>query len=95
MNFADCLADKSLTAKQKTQVLSRWLLANVNQADRLVACAEKATDNAKATCLQAFEYASRVNAKVGTRRCFEFVAAALAGAAPRVKWEAATAVDKA
>ena len=92
MDFAACLAVRSLTAKQKSESVSQWLLANPDQVDRLVAFAKDASDKDKATCLQAFEYASRVKAEVGTRKCFEFAAAALADEAPRVKWEAAKVV---
>lgn len=92
MNFADCLRDKSLTVKQKTELLSRWLLANVDQVDRLVAFAAKTTDVTKATCLQAFEYATRVDQEVGSQACFDLAASALGEPAPRVKWEAAKVV---
>jgi HEAT repeat protein len=89
MDFADCLGDGSLTAKQKTTALSRWLLANTDDADSLVVFANKATDVDKATCLEALEYATRTVAEVGSKRVFEFAAASLADEAPRVKWEAA------
>jgi HEAT repeat protein len=92
MDFANCLGDGSLTAKQKTTALSRWLLANTDDADSLVAFAKKATDVDKATCLEAFEYATRTAAEVGSKRVFEFAAASLADYAPRVKWEAAKLV---
>ncbi|MFO1030664.1 MAG: hypothetical protein U1F60_06280 [Planctomycetota bacterium] len=92
MDFSNCLGDRSLTAKQKTTELSRWLLANPTGADRLVAFAKKAADVDKATCLEAFEYATRTRAEVGSKRVFEFAAASLADDAPRVKWEAAKVV---
>lgn len=92
MDFAACLADRSLTVKHKTEKLSQWMLANMDQVDRLVAFAKNASGKDKATCLQAFEYASRVKPEVGTRKCFEFAASALADGEPRVKWEAAKVV---
>lgn len=92
MDFANHLSDGSLTAKQKTAALSRWLLANTDDADSLVAFAKKATDVGKATCLEAFEYATRTATEVGSKRVFEFAAASLADDAPRVKWEAAKVI---
>jgi HEAT repeat protein len=92
MDFANCLGDRSLTAKQKTAALSRWLLANADDADGLVAFAKQAGDVDKATCLEAFECATRTAAEVGSKRVFEFAAASLADDAPRVKWEAAKLV---
>lgn len=91
MGYAACF-DDAFTAKQKTRALSQWLLANVDDADQVVAFAKKAGDVDKATCLEAFEYATREVAELGSKRVFEFAAASLAERAPRVKWEAAKVV---
>lgn len=80
------------TAKQKAKALSQWLLANVDDVDRVVAFAEKAQDVDKATCLEGFEYATRRAAELSSKRVFEFAVASLAEDAPRVKWEAAKLV---
>jgi HEAT repeat protein len=56
------------------------------------AFAKQAADVDKATCLEAFECATRTAAEVGSERVFQFAAASLADNAPRVKWEAAKLV---
>jgi len=91
MDFASCL-DDALTAKQKALALSKWLQADADGAERLVAFAKKARDVDKATCLEAFEHATRASAELGSKRVFEFAVASLAEGAPRVKWEAAKVV---
>lgn len=91
MDLTSCF-DDAFSAKQKTKALSQWLLANGEDADRLVAFAKKAGDVDKATCLEAFEYATRAAAELGSKRVFEFAVASLAEDAPRVKWEAAKVV---
>lgn len=92
MDFASCLADPALTAKQKSKALSQGLLANPKAADRLVAVAKKANDVDRATCLEAFEAATREHVAIGTWRVFDFAVSALASCAPRVLWEAAKVI---
>lgn len=92
MDIAALLTDKALKPKDKTETLSKWLLDNELTADDLTAFAGAAKDPAKATCIEALEYASRQRPTVVNKQSFQFVLQALTAKAPRVKWESAKVV---
>lgn len=92
MDLDALVRDRALTAKQKAKSLADWLLAHPDDGDRLVAIGKRAAPVDKATCLEAFEYATATHPEVGSARTFAFAAAALLDDAPRTKWEAAKLV---
>lgn len=72
--------------------MSNWLIENKISADKLIAFAETAKDPAKATCIEALEYATKQNPLIANKNCFQFVTQALTSKTPRVKWESARVI---
>jgi len=92
MNIEELLKDKSKKPKEKTTILSEWLINEELAVDELLAFAENAKDPAKATCIEAIEYATINNANIGTEDVLAFVTHNLKAKAPRVKWESAKVI---
>lgn len=92
MSIAELLNTKELKPKVKTETLSGWLIENKINADDLIAFAETAKDPAKATCIEALEYATKQNPRIANKNCFQFVTQALTNKTPRVKWESARVI---
>jgi HEAT repeat protein len=92
MNISELLNDKQLKPKVKTETLNNWLLDFKIITDDLIAFAETAKDPAKATCIEAIEYATKQKPAIATEKCFQFVTKSLTANAPRVKWESARVI---
>ena len=54
--------------------------------------ADTAKDSDKGTCIEAMEFASRIDPKMINKKCFKFIVDHLADKAPRVKWECAKVI---
>jgi HEAT repeat protein len=89
MTIQELLNDKDLKPKVKTETLSGWLLDGKISVDELVLFARTAKDPAKATCIEALEFATRQKPSILNITGFQFVTQALTVKAPRVKWESA------
>lgn len=92
MNLQELLTDKSTKPKEKTETLSRWLLDGSLPMDECLAFAEKQKDPAKATCIEAIEFATQQNPKIADEAVFLFVCNSLTAKAPRIKWESAKVI---
>ncbi len=92
MNIAELLQDKGTKAKGKTEILSQGLLGRQLSLADLIAYAASAQDPAKATCIEAIEFATRQDPNIGTSECLAFVSETLSSKAPRVKWESAKVI---
>lgn len=92
MGITELLNDKSLKPKEKNEMLSQWLLEKKTSTAELIAFAQTAKDSPKATCIEALEYATKINPSVADVACLEFVSQSLAEKAPRVKWESAKVI---
>ncbi|TND07972.1 MAG: Uncharacterized protein FD123_2780 [Bacteroidetes bacterium] len=92
MNIEELLSDKEQKPKAKTGTLSRWLLDQKISADDLVTFAGTAKDPAKATCIEALEFATKQKPAIAGQKCFQFVTQSLTAKAPRVKWESAKVI---
>jgi hypothetical protein len=92
MTISELINDKTKKAKAKAETLSAWLLNGTLAAEELMVFAETATGPAKATCIEAFEFATRQTATIVTESIFEFLARMLLESAPRVKWESARVI---
>lgn len=92
MNIAELLDDKSLKPKEKTELLSRWILENSKHIKVNLDYAAQAKNPAKATCIEAFEFATKENSKLATLELLQFVTLSLSAKAPRVKWESAKVI---
>lgn len=92
MTIDELLKDKTIKPKDKTEIISNWLLDDSLPVDELIVFAEKQKDPAKATCIEAMEYATRQNPKIADETVLIFVTNTLASKAPRVKWESAKVI---
>lgn len=92
MNISALLSDKGLKPKAKTTTLSNWLMDKTITPDELILLASTAKDSEKATCIEAIEFATKINPNIANEATFQFVSQCLAEKAPRIKWESAKVV---
>ncbi|WLD24228.1 HEAT repeat domain-containing protein [Flavobacterium dauae] len=92
MTIENLLKDKETKAKEKTTIISNWLLEKSLPVDELIAFAEKQKDPVKATCMEAAEYATKENPQIATESLFDFACESLTQKAPRLKWESAKVI---
>lgn len=92
MDLISLLNDKAIKAKAKTEAICDLLLKNKVSTKDLAALADKLKDPAKATCIEALEFATKQKPAVIDVSGFRFVTASLTSKAPRVKWESAKVI---
>ncbi|MCX6291069.1 MAG: HEAT repeat domain-containing protein [Bacteroidetes bacterium] len=92
MDFQKLLTDKSIKPKEKTEALSRWLLTHPEKINDLVDFAGTSKDPAKATCIEAIEFATKKKPEIASAACLDFVSKSLTEKAPRIKWESAKVI---
>lgn len=92
MTIEALLKDKEIKPKEKTTMISNWLLQESLPIDELIAFAEKQKDSIKATCIEAAEYATKENPTISTENLFDFACVSLTQKAPRLKWESAKVI---
>lgn len=92
MDLQTILKDKQFKAKAKVELISQLLLDGSLSIDELIAVAQAAKDPDKANCVEALEFATKVQPTIATPVCLDFAVAALTAKAPRVKWEAAKVI---
>ena len=89
MTIQEILEDKTTKPKEKTEQLSKCILDGLFSTSAVIKFAIPAKDAMKATCLEAFEYATKINPAVATKELLQFATVNLNAKAPRVKWESA------
>jgi len=89
MDIKEILSNKSIKPKEKIEILCQNIMDKNISINNLLVYAEMAKDAEKGTCVEALEFASRINPKIINKKCFEFVVKYLLDKAPRVKWECA------
>ena len=92
MNIEELIKDKTKKPKEKTETISRWILEKTLPVDEWMAFAEQQKDVAKATCIEAMEYATQQNPQVADETVLTFVTKTLTDKAPRIKWESAKVI---
>jgi hypothetical protein len=92
MNFLELIYDKGIKPKEKTEILSRWILDNPGKLSELIEFAQGSKDTVKATCIEALEHATLSHPVIASEECLRFVSLSLQGKAPRVKWESARVI---
>jgi HEAT repeat protein len=90
--ITEILANKSAKPKEKTEMLSAMLLDKRISVQQLLAFAASAKDLAKATCIEALEFATKQQPEIADEAAFTFVITTLAAKAPRIKWESAKVI---
>lgn len=92
MTLVDLFQHKDKKTKEKTETISKWLLDGSLATDELCVFAENSKDSVKATCIEALEYATKINPNIADENVFSFVSKTLTDTAPRVKWESAKVI---
>jgi HEAT repeat protein len=92
MTIDELLNEKAIKSKEKTETISKWILDNSLTIDELIAFAEKQKDPAKATCIEAIEYATKINSTIADEALLTYVTSSLKEKAPRIKWESAKVI---
>ena len=92
MDIQELLKDKTRRPKEKTQIISDWILKNELPIDELLSVAENSKDPVKATCIEAIEYSTKENPNIAEEMVLDFVFKTLNEKAPRVIWESAKVI---
>lgn len=92
MNFEEILNNKGIKPKEKTEILGNLILESPSGLPDLIEFVAKAKDAARATCIEAIEYATSKEPAVAGRQCLDFVTGNLKEKAPRIKWESAKVI---
>lgn len=92
MTIEILIRDKTKKLKEKTEIISKWLLDYSLPIEELILFAEKKNDTEKATCIEAIEYATKLNPKMADESVFSFITEMLGEKAPRIKWESAKVI---
>ena len=92
MTLDELISDKATKPKEKTETISKWILDKSLPVDELIAYAEKQKDPAKATCIEAMEYATKQKPEIADEIVLTFVTNKLTEKAPRIKWESAKVI---
>ncbi|MEG0928681.1 hypothetical protein [Chryseobacterium sp.] len=92
MTIEELFKEKTTKAKEKTEILSKWIIESSLPTDELIAFAEKSKDPIKGTCIEAIEYATKLNPNIANETVFSFVTNTLTEKAPRIKWESAKVI---
>lgn len=92
MTIEELFKDKATKAKEKTEIISKWVLDTSLPIDELIAFAEKSKDPVKGTCIEAVEYATKQTPNLADETVFSFVIQTLTEKAPRIKWESAKVI---
>lgn len=92
MNIGELLKDKVLKPKDKTEAISQLLLDGKLGPKDLIEFAAGEKDAAKATCIEALEYATKQTPSIADLGVLLFVTKSLTEKAPRIKWESAKVI---
>lgn len=93
MSLEELLRDKTLKAKEKVKIMGEWLVREELAMEDLLALAGQQKAAAKATCLEAVEWATKINPGLANDDWRRFVTSALKEDEPRIKWESAKVIS--
>jgi hypothetical protein len=92
MDLENILHNKQVKSKEKTETISKMLLDKKIGISELIHVTRTCKDAAKATCIEAIEFATKIKPEIASSACLDFVSNALTEKAPRVKWESAKVI---
>lgn len=92
MDIEKILNDKSNKPKERTEQIAKLLLSKKLSITDIIKVAGSAKDPAKATCIEAIEFASKEYPEIANEDCLRFVTETLTDKAPRIKWESAKVI---
>ena len=92
MTLEQIFTDKTIKAKAKVKQIGEWLLEGTLPIDELMAFSEKQTKPIKGSCIEAIEYATKIQPNIADESVFTFVTKCLKEDEPRIKWESAKVI---
>lgn len=92
MPLTSLLHDKTIKAKAKVETISNWLLEGSLSITAVMAIAGKENDQARATCIESIEFATRQHPAIADAKLFTYMIQCLGDHAPRVQWESAKVI---
>ena len=92
MNLNELLKSKDIKPKDKTVMIANAVLDGDLSIKDIIDLTSSFKDPAKATCMEAFEYATNKNPEVANIELFGFAENNLSSKAPRLKWESAKVI---
>lgn len=92
MSIEELMNDKGIKPKEKTEMVSSWLLEGKLSTEQLIEFAGKGKDPVRATCIEAMEFATKQKPALADEPMLTFVTQSLGAMAPRIKWEAAKVI---
>jgi hypothetical protein len=92
MNFLVIINDRGIKTREKAEILCQWILEHPEQINDLIDLAISSKAHAKATCIEAIDYATAENPELASLDCLTFVTQNLSDISSRVKWESARVV---
>lgn len=92
MNLNELLKNKELKPKEKTVQIADAILNGDLAIEDVIEFASSSKDPAKATCMEAFEYATNKKPEIANMELFRFAEYNLNSKAPRLKWESAKVI---
>jgi hypothetical protein len=92
MEFQVLLSDKNIKPKEKTELLSKWIVTNPDKLNELIDFAKNSKETIRATCIEAIEFATKSQPEISSPSCLDFVSKTLTEKVPRIKWESARVI---
>jgi HEAT repeat protein len=92
MTLSELFQIKDIKPNKRTGMISDWLLNNTISITELIEFADKQKDSVKAMCIEAIEYATKVNPGITDISTFEFVTESLKANSPSIKRESARVI---
>jgi HEAT repeat protein len=92
MNLTTVLSDKSLKGKAQVETITQLILNKKVTTAELIEAAMASKDPGKAACIEALEFATKIDPTFGTEAVLKYVSKTLTEKAPRVKWESAKVI---
>ncbi|WP_438314720.1 hypothetical protein [Sporosarcina sp. FA9] len=92
MDLDVLLKRKDLKPKEKTEVMADAIISGELAIVDIIKVASTAKDPAKATCMEAFEYATNKKPEIANMELFMFAQNNIGAKAPRLKWESAKVI---
>lgn len=89
MPIKNLLNDKVLKSKEKTEILSNWIIEKKIDLNELIDIAKISKDPVKGVCIEAIEYASKIDPGISNEDTLRFAIDSLSSKAAKIKWESA------
>lgn len=92
MDLRGLFSDKTKKNKEKIEILFPAILNGEVFTGDLLTFVSSAKDPVKADCIEALEFATKINSEILDKDLFEFIVKNLSEKAPRIKWESAKVI---